>query len=381
MKLTKAQLNNRAYSSDSVAWNPQLEGRSRPGLDCPFDVPPAIELQEDGSALCRFYAPNAKQVSVGHVLGEQVELEKSEDGVWSGNLSFPCPGLKVIVWKVDGTEVMNPYAPIAYGYGRPVNYIDVPCPEQDYLMIKDVPHGSVTREYFKSSVTGEYESCLVYTPPQYRTEPEKKFPVLYLQHGGSQNENCWVYEAKINFIMDNLLAEGKAVPCIIVMNNGMVQMKDENGKWYTDTDKLQDLLIEDCIPFIDSTYRTLDNAWDRAYAGLSMGSLQGGKFFMERQDIIASAGLFTGYLYPPNGVLKVHTDYLKALDDPEKFNKATRLFFIAVGRDEVSYNKVLEESLDCEKRGIKHVFEAFPGDHEWHAWRGAAHKFLQLLFR
>ncbi len=381
MKISQSTLHNRVFTSDALRFDPQLSGHASTAphfANHSPEIPPAVEIQPDGTALCRFYAPKAKTVSVGHILGEQVPLTKDENGIWSGTLSAPFPGFKVITWEIDGVQVLNPYAPIGFGYGRPVNYIDIPSEDQDYLTIKDVPHGSVTREYYKSSVTGEYESCLVYLPPCFREEPGRKYPTLYLQHGGSQNENTWVYEGKINFIMDNLLAEGKAVPCIIVMNNGMVQVKGEDGCFHYDSDKLQQLLIEDCIPFIDSRYPTLEGAWNRAFAGLSMGSLQGGKFFFERRDIIASAGLFTGFEYPNTDT---QPDYLKALDEPESFNKTSRLFFIAVGENEPSYEAVRRSSERCTQKGIQNLFRAYPGGHEWYVWRAAAHEFLQLVFK
>jgi len=382
MKIPVEMLKNRAYASNAVMFNTQLsrvpEGPGREKVV----IPPAIEVQEDGSAVCRFYAPTAQTVTVGLIRGEQMPLTKGEDGIWTGRLTFAFPGTNTIIWIVDGVEVLNPYAPVVYGYGHPCNYIDVPCVEHDFLMLNDVPHGSVVREYFKSSVTGEYESCMVYLPPCYHEDTERRYPVLYLQHGGIQNETCWVYEAKINFMMDNLLAKGEAVPFIIVMNNGCVNAKNENGEWFEDYNKLQDLLLKDCIPFIDKRYRTLTDAWNRAYAGLSMGSLQGGRFFMENQDVVASAGLFSGYKYPPQAHVDflVKQDYLSALDDAEKFNAATRLFFLAVGADEPSLVKVEQESRECTEKGIKHIFRSYPGEHEWHVWRAAAHDFFKLVF-
>ena len=381
MTISKDQLENRAYTSDATAFNLRLGGKSHPEQrDCPMDVPPATQVNPDGTVTFRFYAPNAASVEVGHMREEPTPMVKGEDGVWTATLSFPFPGMKEIRWRVDGVDVMSPFAPIAFGFGRPVNYVDIPCPEQDYLMIRDVPHGSVVREYYKSTVTGQWESCLVYLPPQYYTEPERRFPVLYLQHGGGENENCWIYEGKTNFIMDNLLSEDKAVPAIIVMNNGMVQMPDGNGGWQVDSERLQDLLTEECIPFIDGRYRTLTDAWNRAYAGLSMGSLQGGRLFMERRDLFASAGLFTGFRYPPFRSNETQ-DFLHAMDDVEAFNKTVRLFFIAVGKNEESLTKVEGEDRFLTEQGIHHVFRAYPGDHEWHTWRACIHEYLQLLFR
>lgn len=380
--LKKEQLENRAYTSDATAWNLRLAGRSHPEqLGCPLDVPPATQVNPDGTVTFRFYAPTANSVGVGYMRDEPTPMVKGEDGIWTATLSFPCPGMKEIAFKVDGVDVMNPYAPIGFGFGRPLNYVDIPCEEQEYLQIKDVPHGSVVREYFKSKTTGEWESCLVYLPPQYYTELDRRFPVLYLQHGGAQNENGWVYEAKTNFIMDNLLAENKAVPMIIVMCNGMVQMKNADGKWEYQSGQLQNLLTEDCIPFIDGKYRTIATAWDRAYAGLSMGSLQGSKFFMERRDVIASAGLFTGFRYPDHTKATADESYLSAMDDVEAFNKTVRLFFIGCGEFEVSITKVRDEDKFLTEKGIPHVFRSYPGDHEWHTWRPCLYDYLQLLFR
>lgn len=385
MKISKDQLENRSLLSNALMWNQQLWGRSSNGTVFePADIPPAIEVQEDGSVLCRFFAPEAETVSVGFILGEQVPLTKDDKGIWSGTLSFDFPGLKVIVWKVNGVEVMNPYAPIGYGYGRPMNYVDIPCPEQDYLMIKDVPHGSVVRDWYRSETTGEWESCLVYLPPKYFEETEKRYPVLYLQHGGSQNENGWVYEAKTNFIMDNLLAEGKAEECIIVMNNGMVQIKQEDGSWQVDVNKLEDLLIKDCVPFIDGKYRTKADAWNRAYAGLSQGSLQGAVIFTDHQDVFASAGLFTGFpmkQYPEGPRLKFELPNKAVFNDPETFNKKSRLFYLTVGADEPSVKIVRDTSKMLSDMGIKNEYMDFPGGHEWHVWRACLHDFLQKLFR
>lgn len=145
--------------------------------------------------------------------------------------------------------------------------------------------------------------------------------------------------------------------------------------------QLQNLLTEDCIPFIDGKYRTIATAWDRAYAGLSMGSLQGSKFFMERRDVIASAGLFTGFRYPDHAKGTADESYLSAMDDVEAFNKTVRLFFIGCGEFEVSITKVRDEDKFLTEKGIPHVFRSYPGDHEWHTWRPCLYDYLQLLFR
>ena len=385
MNISREQLEDRSILSNSVMWNRQLWGRSKnEPVFAKADIPPAIEVTESGEVICRFFAPDAETVSCGFILGEQTELVKGDDGVWTGKLSFDFPGLKVITWRVNGVEVMNPYAPIGYGYGRPMNYVDIPCSEQDYLMIKDVPHGTVVRDWYRSSTTGEWESCLVYLPPEYFAEDGRRYPVLYLQHGGSQNENGWVYEAKANFIADNLIAEGKMEPMIIVMNNGMVQIRQEDGSWQVDTDALESLLVNDCVPFIDGKYRTKADPWERAYAGLSMGSLQGIVIFTRHQDVFASAGLFTGFpMRQLEGAPKLRFDFGvgKVFDDAEKFNAGSRLFYLAVGANEPSVAIVKDTSAVLTEKGIDHVYMDFPGEHEWHVWRACLHDYMQRLFK
>lgn len=385
MNIPEYLLKNRAYTSHLAAFNPQMPGRSKLSLAEPADIiPPAVEVQADGSVICRFYAPAAQSVTIGLVReSARTPLTKGEGGVWEGVLTLSFPGINPIVWLVDGVEVLNPYAPIEYSYGHPVNFVDVPCVEQSYLALRDVPHGSLVRDYYKSATTGETESCMVYLPPCYFENTDRRYPVLYLQHGAIANETAWVNDGRINFMMDNLLADGEAEPFIIVMNNGTVQVRDANGVWQDNYHALQPLLIDDCIPFIDRKYRTLADRWNRAIAGLSMGSMQAGRIFMERMDLFASAGLFTGYKFNPTSTIHrgEKQEYVKVLDDAEKFNRETRLFFLAVGADEPSVVKVEGEHNDCIEKGIDHFYKAYPGEHEWHVWRAACHDFCRMAFK
>ena len=381
MKIPKEQLLNRSYYSNALMWNPQLPGRSNYGnhYDNPNDIPAGLELQEDGSVICRMYAPTAKSVTVGQVLNERVALTKGEDGVWTGVIKFPLPGMKGVTWEIDGVDAVNPYATIGFGWGRICNYIDVPCPEQDYLMIRDVPHGTITREWYFSTTTNAWESCIIYLPPQYMAEPERRFPILYLQHGGSQNETSWVYEAKLNFTMDNLIADGKAVPFVVVMNNGMVQVQNDKGEWYVESDAFSDLLLKDCMPFIEKKYRVLTDRWNRAVGGLSMGSGQASALFMAHPELFATAGLFTGFRAGGRGSTIGYD--LTQLVSVEEFNARTRLFYFGAGLDEPSNENVRAADAFFNEKGVKHVAGLFPGEHEWHAWRALFHDFAQRAFQ
>ena len=217
---------------------------------------------------------------------------------------------------------------------------------------------------------------------KYRDDLDTKYPVLYLQHGGGENETCWIDLGKTNFSMDNLLAEGKIVPFIIVMNNAMMQVNND-GNPRLDNSRYNDMIIEDCIPFIESHYRVISDKKARAIAGLSMGSLLSGEMIMQHYDVFGSAGLFTGYTYPkmPGREPRSQAEQLKCFDDAETFNREVNPFFGAIGDHEVSLPLFEQEREYCKEKGINYIQKIYPGYHEWRVWRAAFHDYAQMLFR
>lgn len=385
MEIPEYIANNQAFDFRAISFNRQPKiaiGRHFPGKE--ETVQRGVVIHKDGSVEVTMMAIGAQTVEAGIEVGHDadwIELKDNGEGVWSGFFYGQEPGFKRLVFKVNGVLVLNPTAPIGYGDNRTINFVDIPNPEWDWLLMKDVPHGSINQEFYMSSVTGEFESCLVYTPPMYQEDLSARYPVLYLQHGGSDNETAWVYQAKVNFIMDNLIAEGKAVPCLIVMNNGMVQTKVD-GEWKIGGDSLmQELVTKDCIPFIEKKYRVLTGKDNRAYAGLSMGSLQGARFICEYPEIFSYAGLFTGMLAPRKNGHSMPQPYLTALDNAEKFNSDMKLLFRAMGEQETSITLFAEESAMLDEKGIRYVARTYPGQHEWKVWRCAIHDYLTMIFR
>ena len=378
MKIPESILKNQVFASRAIAFNAQTPGRLGFGPDSTSFDPGAVVL-ENGDVRFTMHAPTAASVEVKVPVGDRtVVLSKDDNGIWTGILPYETPGPKATEWYVDGVYVLNSYAPIYYGYSRPVNYVDIPDPEQDFFLIKDVPHGAVTHEFYYSSVAGEWESCTVYTPPGYQ-ESGESYPVLYLQHGAGENENCWVFNGKVNFIADNLIAEGKAVPCIIVMNNGMVQLPGEGATTFPK------ILLEDCIPFIEKHYRVKTDKWSRAMAGLSMGSMQTSYTGLSHPELFGYLGLFSCFLHMIMG--QTEEKYLKAFDDLDTFRKNYKLFWRGWGVDDAFVNVFAEddaflaskhaspEELDC------HVKVTYPGYHDWYVWRMCVRDFLPLLFR
>ena len=182
--------------------------------------------------------------------------------------------------------------------------------------------------------------------------------------------------------MDNLLAEGKAVPFIVVMNNAMMQVNTD-GNPHLDTSKYNDMLLTDCIPFIESHYRAIPDKKARAIGGLSMGSLLSGEMIMAHYDVFGSAGLFTGYTYPviPGYEGRSQAEQIKVLDDAETWNREVNPFFGAIGDHEVSLPLFEKEREYCKEKGINYIQKIYPGYHEYRVWRAAFHDYAQIVFR
>ncbi|MBQ5340765.1 MAG: hypothetical protein J6W57_02005 [Oscillospiraceae bacterium] len=182
MNIPESFLKNQVFDSRAIGFNRQLIPRpSSGGVHENNQV--GYEVMPDGNVRVYLNGPTAKEVTAGYP-GNMVSLEKGEDGMWTGVICYEEPGLKQLIFNVDGVRIVTPLAPIGYGWGFGINYIEVPDPDQDFILIKKGPHGSVTLEYFESEVTGETECCIVYTPPMYQTEADRRYRVLYLQHGG-----------------------------------------------------------------------------------------------------------------------------------------------------------------------------------------------------
>lgn len=381
---------NCAYTETSVSFDPQLPLGQEAGTMLHTDakelIPPGIMLLEDGGLRLNCVAAEAARVEAV-VHNKKYALKKDENGLWSLEIHIGCSGFNPVMFYIDGAEVLNPLAPIGFGASRAINYIDIPEKDNDFYLCKEVPHGSVVQEYYYSGTTNSMKSCLVYTPAGYMNETAGKYPVLYLQHGHGENEQCWIHQGKANFIFDNLIAEKKMKPCIVVMNNGMVQ-KDVNGLKELKVSCIEGLLIEDCIPFIESRYRVKTDKWNRGMAGLSMGSLQTSMVTLKHPDLFGYAGVFSGFVEPISGLAMEELSYMKELDNKEKFENDFKIFFRAVGdEDFVALDRFTADSKLFRDKGLApqncpmHVEKFYHGEHEWNVWRMCLHDFAQYLFK
>ena len=329
-------------------------------------------IQPDGSVLFRIIAPEAHSVVIDQ-FGKVFPLTRQEDGAWEGCFDMGR-GFLYFFLKVDGADVLCPYLPIGYGCCRPMNFVDVPVEDMaGWDDLNGIPHGSVTRHYYPSSVTGKHEICLVYTPPTFSTG--KKYPVLYLQHGYGENETGWVYQGHVGRIADQLLNDGKMQEMIIVMGNGMVKKDNEGGRML-----FPQVLVNDLIPFIESRYPVLTDKWHRAMAGLSMGSYQTSLTTLGHPELFGYAGLFSGFLRAP-WPTETPEEHLKMLDQPAKFQSTFRLFYRAMGTGDQFWDRFAEDDAYLAPKKLPILRETFPGGHDWTVWRRCIRSFLPRLFR
>ena len=229
---------------------------------------------------------------------------------------------------------------------------------------------------------------MVYTPAEYDKNTDKKYPVLYLQHGHGENEVGRSASGKVHFIMDNLIGEDKAVPFIIVMNNGMVQVDGPDGDKIVDFRKFEDYLLQDVIPFIEGKYRVGTSKYMRAMAGLSMGSLQTSIIGMNHPEMFSALGIFSGFvtdIITGSELDQVNRDasdnsHLKALES-SNFNSYFDVYFRAMGQDDPFWENFASDDELLEKHGINQIRKVYSGTHDWNVWRECIRDFAQLIFK
>lgn len=341
-------------------------------------VKPGVKILENGDAEFTFYAPDAKQVQVagigGYMGSEKHDMQPCGDGYWSVTVSGIPAGFHYHEYFVDGNRCINPDAPVGYGCFYAINYFEMPDNDSDFYMMKNVPHGDVRMELYRSSVTGRMKACWVYTPPGYEEHPEQKYPVLYIQHGVGEDETGWIWQGKANLIADNLLAQNACRSMLIVMNAGYAFVEGKESVFFPGD--FDSELINDCIPFVEKKYRVLPGRENRAVAGLSLGSTQAFSIAMHHTDLFASLGVFSGGL----PITRPEYDYTAFFNDAEEINRTFRVFFVSCGEQEPMCEPTMEKMDELKKAGAHVTPYHHPGYHCWDTWRYSLRNFLPLLF-
>ena len=332
-------------------------------------------------------APKATFVGLD-IAGKIYEMTKDENGVWTGTSEPQDEGFHYYQLNIDGASVPDPGSKYFYGASRWGSGIDVPAADEDFYTVKNVPQGSVNEVYYWSTVTEKMRHGYIYLPNEYYKNPNKKFPVLYLQHGMGENETGWSAQGKTGIIMDNLIADGKAVPFIIFMDNGLDvrrpgdsqggfggfggQGGPRRGGFFN---AFQDVLIKDIIPMVEKNYRVIADTEHRAMAGLSMGGMQTHGITLANPTTFAYVGMFSGGTF--------NTEELK---DAADFKKTNKVLFMSAGGKETRMaegeNSVGKAAENLKAIGINAHSYVSPGTaHEWQTWRRSLYQFAQLIFK
>jgi enterochelin esterase-like enzyme len=342
-------------------------------------------ILENLSVLFRIKAPDANKVQID--LGKLYDMKKDTQGVWSVTTNPQVPGFHYYSLVIDGIKVADPASESFYGMGRMASAIDIPERGTDFYEIKDVPHGTMSSKYYFSKVTNGWRRLFVYTPPGYDNNSNEKYPVIYIQHGGGEDERGWTVQGKTDIILDNLIAEGKAKPMIVVVSNGNVSSgKNSGGYSSAGMAAFKEEMIKNIIPFIDNNYHTLANAKDRALCGLSMGGGQSFYVGLESPDQFAavgvfSSGIFGGIRNPSGKEFDAEKEIPGLLSNSQSFNDKLKLFYISVGEQDPRYEYTKKAVKKFQDSGLKVEFASFPGDHEWQVWRKSLHDFASKVFK
>lgn len=365
--LMLAMLGNVCFAQTSPA---EIKEDFKPSsLNQPGKEYPMVNSQ--GYARFKVDAPQAQSVVVSLGLGGAkggTPLAKAEDGSWMGTTAGPMDeGFHYYHLTIDGGVFNDPGALNYYGSVRWESGIEIPAHDQDFYALKDVPHGKVEQILFPSPSTKTSRRAFVYTPPGYGKDSKTRYPVLYLQHGWGEDETAWSNQGRANLIMDNLIAEGKIKPFIIVMTYGMTnEIKFGSGFRNFDFTQFQTVLVDELIPYVDANFATKADQPNRAMAGLSMGGMETKNITLSKPEVFSHYALMSGGTYAPEEI---------------KDKSKVKLIFLSCGSKERPDG--IKSSVEALKgagfNAVSYISEGTA--HEFQTWRRSLYELAPLLFK
>jgi alpha-L-rhamnosidase len=301
-------------------------------------------------------------------------MTRDTDGTWTVTTPPARPGFHYYELVMDGLHCTDPNSETYFGWGQQTSGLEVPDPTLDFYEARAVPHGAVRAVWYPSQVTGKLRRAFVYTPPGYDAS-RKRYPTLYLQHGAGESERAWSAQGRANFILDNLIASKRAVPMLVVMDNGYADLPNAGAAaGGRDANAFSRVVLEDLIPFMDREFRTLADADHRAIAGLSMGGGQALNLGLQHLDTFRWIGIFSG-------AIRNFSTARGPLADARAANRTIRLLWIGCGTGDGLFPMSEQAHKALDLVGIRHQWFTGPGSHEWQVWRKHLHAFAPLLFR
>jgi enterochelin esterase-like enzyme len=335
------------------------------------------QIMADHRVVFSVKAPDAKKVQVDLV--RKYDMVKDTGGNWTVTTDSVSEGFHYYSLLIDGVAIADPSSETFYGMGRMASGIEIPFDGGAYYSLRDVPHGDIRIKRYYSKVTNSWRRFFVYTPPAYDSNRNASYPVLYILHGGGEDETGWATQGKTDLIMDNLIASKKAVPMIIVMPdaNMSVPAFDEQGLKLFESE-----LKNSLIPFVEKNYRAKTGADNRALAGLSMGGIHTLYTGIKNTDQFAWLGVFSsGWIMPmQRGIADAQYDFMKI--NAESLNSHLKLLWIAMGgKEDIAYKNCQIMLGKFDELKIKYTYSEYPGGHTWPVWRNNLYHFAPLLFR
>ena len=331
-------------------------------------------ILKDHRVLFRIKAPDAQKVQID--LGKKYDMVKDADGFWEVITEPQGEGFHYYSLLIDGVAVADPGSETFYGMGRMASGIEIPTKTGDYYAIKDVVHGDVRLMRYYSSVLNMWRNLYVYTPPGYN-ESVDNYPVLYLLHGGGEDERGWATQGKTDLILDNLIAEKKAQPMLVVMVDGNTGTPGFSEQFLK---SFEAELTQSVMPFVEKKYRTKGDAKNRALAGLSMGGLQTLYAGIYNPGLFSYLGVFSsGWLPNQKNISDRQYEYMK--QNASLINDKLTIWIAMGGKEDIAYENCQLMLSKFKELDIKYTYQEYPGGHTWPVWRNNLYMFAPVLFR
>jgi enterochelin esterase-like enzyme len=334
------------------------------------------QILPDNRVIFRIKAPDAQSVQIDLV--KKYDLIKNSEGIWEVTTDTISEGFHYYSLLIDGVAVADPASETFYGMGRMASGIEIPIRGKNYYELKNVPHGDIRIKRYYSTILNRWRQFYIYTPAGYDENVNEKYPVLYILHGGGEDERGWAAQGKTDLILDNLIAEKRAKPMLVVMPDGNINLPGfgENNL------KMFEAEIKQCvIPFVEKNFRTKTDAQNRALAGLSMGGLQTLYVGINNINLFSYLGVFSsGWILPMQSNL-AESQYEFMKNNVDMINNNLKLFWISMGgKEDIAYNNCKVMLAKFDEMKIKYVYSEYPGGHTWPVWRNNLYKIAQLLF-
>lgn len=336
------------------------------------------QILPDNRVMFKIKAPDAQKVQID--LGKKYDLVKDAEGFWTVTTDTISEGFHYYSLLIDGVALADPASETFYGMGRMAAGIEIPSRNGAFYALKDVPHGEVRIRRYYSNVLNGWRRIYIYTPPGYDDDANTKYPVLYLLHGGGEDERGWSTQGKTDLILDNLIAEKKAKPMLVVMMDGNVGGGGLAGFGERTLQLFENELKQVVIPFVEKNYRAKTDARSRALAGLSMGGLQTLYAGIWNNHMFSYLGVFSSGWFANNTTLS-DPQYAFMKENASAINANLKQFWIAMGgKEDIAYNNCKVMLSKFDEMNIRYTYSEYPGGHTWPVWRHNLYSFAPLLF-